>query len=191
MWTWETIFYTHCFYRGLRISPKIKTQRSTGISGKETKDDEPEPNSDAMERSSFRMRSSLSLFFAARSACWRAANRQAWAAVWQSHYHRMDPDARGLQFAASTSESISFPTKSGVAYPIPSPKWQLEVEACLGSLRRQGQASGLTGSDRNAQLPVSTHDPRAQGLCLPGGGEHGGSALLKERTPCIDLLWLV
>ena len=53
---------------------------------------------------------------------------QAWGGVWKSPYHRRDTYAHGLGFAASASEGISSPTKSGAAHAHSLPTWQLKLE---------------------------------------------------------------
>lgn len=120
--------------------------------------------------------------------------RQAWVAVWQSHYHRMDPDALGLQFAASASESISFPTKSGVAYPHSQPEMAAEVRGrvCLGSLRKTGSSFWVNRIRQECTAASLYTRPQSSGPLFARGGqggggrEHGGSTHLKERN---DMYW--
>ena len=104
--------------------------------------------------------------------------RQAWVAVWQSHYHRMDPDALGLQFTASASKSISFPTKSGVAYPHSQPEMSAEVggRACLGSLRKTGSSFWINRIRQECTAAsLYTRSQSSGPLFAQGGGRGWGT----------------
>lgn len=93
--------------------------------------------------------------------------------VGQSHY-----TGRTCMLLAgfeSACKAISFPSTGGPAPPHPLLPWSLPTQKL-----RIDQASGVAGSDRNVQPPVSAHDPGTQGPSL--GREHGGSTLLKGEN---------
>lgn len=180
------------FIEAWEFPPKIKTQRSTGISGRKPR---------MMSRSQILMP-------------WRDL-LSGWGLHWvcslllglRAEEQQIDKPERLCGSLITTGWTLMlvacslqhqlprvslFPLRVVWLTPIPSPKWQLEVEHVWVHWGRQGQASGLTGSDRNAQLPVSTHDPRAQGLCLPGGrGTWGLRTLKGEERHVLICLWLV
>lgn len=95
--------------------------------------------------------------------------------MWQSHFHRMDPDARGLQSAASASESISFPTKSGVAYPHSQPEMAAEVGACLGSLRKTGSSFWVNRLRQERTAASLYTQPQSSGPLLARGEGNMGA----------------
>lgn len=71
--------------------------------------------------------------------------------------HGMDTHAFG-RFSESACEGISFPSKGGPAKPrrLSTQKLKMEAEGdCVIFISGQSQASGLAGSDRNAQPPVA------------------------------------
>ena len=193
MWTWETIFYTHCFYRGLRIfPPKLKHSWAKGSQ---------EGNQGWWAGTKFWCHGEFFFqdevfieFVVCCSVCvlkCRVTDKPEWLCG-SLIITGWTPMLLACSLQHQLPRASLFPLRVVWLTPIASPKWQLklEVEHVWVHWGRQGQASGLTGSDRNAQLPVSTHDPRAQGPSLPGvgagGGEHGGSTHLKERN---DMYW--
>lgn len=94
-------------------------------------------------------------------------------------WHRMGMYALG-RFSESACEGIFFPPKGGPAHPrsLPTQKLKMEVQRdCIILVWGQSQASGLAGSDRDAQPPVPTRGIGTQGLAL--GRECGGSTHFK------------
>ena len=108
-----------------------------------------------------------------------ATNRKRWG-------HRMDPDALGLQFAASASESISFPTKSGVAYPHSQPEMAAEVRGrvCLGSLRKTGSSFWVNRIRQECTAASLYTRPQSSGPLFARGGQ----GVAHQQCGCSDVI---